>query len=88
MDSIPSDIVTYLGRKTLNSSTQEANIPIKTSVSAYGYAGAASGGSLQTALSSFESVPPAVVHAANASYALSPGQTFLFLQRNDAHICV
>ncbi|KIY65015.1 hypothetical protein CYLTODRAFT_492651 [Cylindrobasidium torrendii FP15055 ss-10] len=72
MDSIPSDIVTYLGRKTLNSITQETSVPIKSSVSAFGYAGAASGGSLQTALSSFESVPPAVIQAANASYALSP----------------
>ncbi|KIY69793.1 hypothetical protein CYLTODRAFT_442431 [Cylindrobasidium torrendii FP15055 ss-10] len=72
MDSVPSDLTAYLGHKTLSTGTQDLNVLVDSSITAYKFHGAFSGGTIQSIVAGFDSVPRRVMMWAGASYALSP----------------
>lgn len=70
MDSVPSDLVTFLSNKTLKAALgPEASM--ERSLTAYWIRGAVSGGTVQTAISFVEDVPKSVFAEALKPYSLS-----------------
>jgi len=70
MDSIPSDVVTYLSNKTLKSKLGP-DASMEDSVTSYRARGSISGGTLATAISYIEDVPPKLMALATKPYSLS-----------------
>jgi short subunit dehydrogenase-like uncharacterized protein len=70
MDSIPSDVVTYLSNKTLKSKLG-LDTSMEDSLTSYRTRGSISGGTLATIISCIEDVPPRIMALAMKPYSLS-----------------
>jgi len=70
-DSVPSDVVSFLGVQKLKE-VAGSDVKVGKSITAHSVKGGISGGTLATLLSAFTDVPSATLSRASAHYSLSP----------------
>ncbi len=76
-DSVPSDVVSFLGVQKLKE-VAGSDVKVGKSITAHSVKGGISGGTLATLLSAFTDVPSATLSRASAHYSLSPSTLLPF----------